>query len=374
MIAAQHPVALAMTAFVRTRFRLRPLGLENLRIEPGTIIAVSHRSDFDVPVLVSALYPRWSRAVAMGAPWPTFAADDHAFMRGFLAGYPEAIPLALRRLLWPIRVGGVLERRLQCVPVRLPTRMRLMELLAAEPDRELDGQLPAELTAALRRRAGRLRRPEPRRAVDVLGGAYADLLWTDLERAQVTGAQEVWRAHLRAAVDDFRRLVAALRGGGLVVIFPEGELSEEGEIGPLQSGLGSLARRGRVRLVQPIAISYDPLAQGRTRAYVSVGPALEPERGALTRAVTAALRTATPLTVGQVAASALRTRRGSPAQIARDWIERAHAEGRPVDPALEAPGLLDRVLDDALRHARRRGPDVVRRLARELESAHTEAS
>ncbi len=379
MIAPQRAVALGMTGYVRARFTVRSFGLDHLRIEPGAIVAASHRSDHDVPVLVSVLYPRWSDAVAIGVPWPTFAADDHAFLRGFLAGYPPGIPLALRRLLWPIRVGGVLERHLQCVPVREPRRMRLVELLSAAPEQPLDGRLPAELTAALRRRAARLGRPEPRRASDVIDGAYADLLWTDIERDSVPDAQEAWRAHLRAAVGDFRRLVATVRSGGPVVIFPEGELSIDGEIGPLKAGLTSLVRRGRARLVQPIAIAYDPLRPGRTRAYVSIAPPLEPAPGTLAQTVTDALRAATPLTPGQLAATAViaagdgaKPSVSSLAREAEQWIARAHARGRPVEPALEQPARRARTLREALAHARRRGGEdpVVRRLARELESAH----
>jgi 1-acyl-sn-glycerol-3-phosphate acyltransferase len=145
MIAAQQLVAAGMTAYVRGGFRLRTFGLDNLRLEPGTIVTPNHRSDNDVPVLVSALAGPWGRAVRGGIPWPTFAADDHAFFRGFLAGYPEGLPLAARRLLWPVRVGGPLERWLQCVPVREPARMRLVELLRRAPERPLDGRLPAAL-------------------------------------------------------------------------------------------------------------------------------------------------------------------------------------------------------------------------------------
>ena len=149
---AQRAVAAGMTAYVRFRFRPIVFGLADLRLEPGTIVAPNHRSDNDVPVLVAVLYPHWANAVERGVPWPTFAADDHAFLKGFLGGYPEHLPLWLRRLLWPIRVGGVLERHLQCVPVREPTRMRLVEVLRADPKLALDGQLPSELRVALGRR------------------------------------------------------------------------------------------------------------------------------------------------------------------------------------------------------------------------------
>src|ERR1700674_214907 len=66
VIAAQRMVALAMTGYVHTVCAARTFGVEHLRVEPGTIIAPNHRSDNDVPLLVSALYPPWSKAAASG--------------------------------------------------------------------------------------------------------------------------------------------------------------------------------------------------------------------------------------------------------------------------------------------------------------------
>jgi len=364
--APQRMVAWGMRGYVHTAFRTRAFGVEHLRLEPGTIIAANHRSDNDVPVFASALYRAVADAVLQGAPWPVFAADDHLFFRGMLAGYPMGIPLALRRLLWPIRVGGPLERHLQCVPVRPPHRMRLVELLRAEPKEAFDGRLPPALSDALLRRAAELGRPQPVRGADVLTGAYADLLWTELDRDEVRDSDAAWRSHLRAAVADKMRLVDALRSGGIVVIFPEGELSADGSVGPLKPGIASLARRSGARLVQPVAISYDPLTPGRTRAYVSVAPATPVRPGRLNHDLMAALLRAMPLTPGQIAAASVI---GACASIpAEDWVRRADGQGRPVEPALRGQrGAL--ALRAALAQARRRGAGdpVVRSLARELE-------
>lgn len=372
-MALQQMVALGMTGYVRAGFQTRTFGLEHLSLQPSTIITPNHRSDNDVPLLVSALASRWAAAVAGGGSWPTFAADDHAFFRGFLAGYPEGLPLGLRRLVWPVRVGGVLERHLQCVPVRQPARMRLVELLRRDPDRPLDGQLPPAVRDALARRARELERPMPLRAGEALNGRYADILWTQLDRDLTPGCEDIWRAHLRSAVGDFRRLVTTLRAGGVVVIFPEGRLITDGEVGPFASGFASLARKGRARQVQPVAISYDGLTPGRARAYISVAPTVQPGSGDLDELVTERLRRAFPLTPGQIAGTVLRES-GSPRVLQRagaDWIARAQADGRPIEP-----GLLGRrrrlVLTSAFGQAQRRGPDhpVVASLARELRSAN----
>lgn len=384
VIDLQQPVRWAMTGYVHSAFRVRSFGLEQLQLEPATILAPNHRSDNDIPLLVSTLGPHWTEMVTAGLPWPTFAADDHAFLRGFLAGYPEGLPLTARRLLWPICVGGILERHLQCVPVRQPAQMRLVELLRSAPDEPLDGRLPSDLDAALRSRADELRVSPPLRAADVLEGRFADLLWTLVDRDRTSHCEEIWRSHLRAAVGDFRRLAATLRSGGLVVIFPEGELRPEGQVGPLRPGLASLVRRGRARSVQPVAISYDPLAPGRVRAYISVAapiltsPASDPPAdGAaavtLDARVTDAMRGAIPLTTGQIAAAVLRDGGAARAlqRAGAQWVARAQADARPIEPDLL--GARRRaVLAQAFARARRRGAGdgLITALAQELQSAN----
>jgi 1-acyl-sn-glycerol-3-phosphate acyltransferase len=371
--APQDPVALGMTAYIRSTFRVRVFGREHLRIEPGQIFAPSHRSDNDVPLLISVLYPTWSAAIARGAPWPTFAAMIELFLPGFFAGYPAGLPLALRRLLWPYQPGDVLERHLQCVPVREPERIRLQELLRHAPQQPLDRLLPAEVFDAFSARAVALGRARPECAADVLDGAYADLLWVLVDRASTPDPDEAWRAHGRSALQDFRRLAAGLAAGASVILFPEGEPSPNGEIGRLQPGLGSLARRGTAQGVQPVALAYDPLVRGRTRAYVTFARAIEPRSGRLVPAVTRALRAATPLTAGQLAATAVIGGDVSPRGLCRaagNAIDRAHAEGRPVEPALLG-SARERTLTEARVRACRRGAGdrLIQRLARELESA-----
>ena len=374
--APQDPVALGMRAYVRASFRVRVFGLEHLQVEPGQIFAPSHRSDNDVPLLITVLYPTWSKAVAAGAPWPTFAAMIELFLPGFFAGYPAGLPLPVRRVLWPYQPGGVLRRYLQCVPVREPERMRLQELLRHAAQVPLDELLPGETLEALSARAAALSRPRPAQAQDVLDGGYADLLWTYIERDAAPDPSEAWRAHGRAAVRDFRRLAESLADGGSVILFPEGELSSNGDIGRLQPGLGSLARRGNARRVQPVALAYDPLVSGRTRAYVAFTAPIEPGQGRLVPAVDRALRGTMPLTPGQLAATAVLEGNTSASALRRaggEATDRARAEGRPLEPALLGPGR-ERALGEALSRARRRGPSdaLIQRLARELASARLE--
>jgi hypothetical protein len=159
------------------------------------------------------------------------------------------------------------------------------------------------------------------------------------------------------------------------VIYPEGELSPDGRIGPLKPGMASLARRGRARWVQPVAICYDHLAGPRAWVYVSVARAIEPTPGQLTDDVAVALKRATPLTAGQVVAWQLTRGAASLPVIevaAADWIERARAVERPIEPALLGPERRA-FLTGVRRRALRAGPSdpVIRGLAAELEDANS---
>ncbi len=74
-----------------------------------------------------------------------------------------------------------------------------------------------------------------------------------------------------------------LRRGEMVLLFPEGTRTINGEIGPLKPGITALARRGRVPLV-PVAIVGAYQAWPRTRAFpmptpigIQFGPPISPE-------------------------------------------------------------------------------------------------
>jgi 1-acyl-sn-glycerol-3-phosphate acyltransferase len=200
--------AYALTAYARARFRVRPLGA---RFEPAprTLVVSSHRSDNDVPVFVTCIYPqahgRWNRG-----PQLHFAVRDDLFLAGFFAGYPQHLPGFVRRLLWPVSLGSVLERNLPVHPIRSATRMRLVEVL-----REL----------------------EP--GSDRLRAANARELWTAIDPDELD-APEMWSRRRAAALEDFRALVDVVRRGDTLVIFPEGRPSPDGTVGPLTDGVGAI--------------------------------------------------------------------------------------------------------------------------------------
>jgi hypothetical protein len=128
--------------------------------------------------------------------------------------------------------------------------------------------------------------------------------------------------------------------------------------------------------VQPVASCYDPLAGPRPRVYASIAQPIAPEPGRLIGDVTGALRHATPLTAGQIVAWKLSRGATSPREldaVASDWIDRARADERPIEPALEGPERRA-FLHGAHRRALRgsAADPVIRRLAVELDDAHSQ--
>jgi len=89
-----------------------------------------------------------------------------------------------------------------------------------------------------------------------------------------------------------------LKKGGIVVLFPEGTRSRDGELGELKSGISVLAARARVAVV-PAGIAGTFEAWPRSRPFprphpirIHYGPAIRPEEfeGLDTDAVTALIR------------------------------------------------------------------------------------
>ena len=378
MKALYDAVAAGMWLYAHAAFRVTTVGPERLDLRPGTLIVSTHRRETDVPVVAPPIYFRagvWRRRRELERL--SFAARNDMFLRGFFAGFPPSLPPRARRLLYPIGVGRMLPL-VHVHPLRSASVARLGEALREREEASLDELLPGDLSAASRSRAAACGRPRPVAARDVLRGEYADLLWRAVSRGDLPASclDGFWSRRTAQAAADFRALVELVRAGGILVVFPEGRPSQDGEIGPVQRGLASLVRRARPSSLQPVAPAYDPLTRGRTRAVVSLGQPLVPPATDVERAVLALLRRTTPLTCGQVVAHHVAHGpgdAGSPALLAgalADAVETAHAEGRNVEPDLLDRERRDRRLAEALAAIPSRR-EAVPYLAREYESARS---
>lgn len=362
-----------MWAYSNAAFRIVVLGPRRFRLEPGTIITVTHRRETDVPVISPPLY-LGARLWRNVGDRMAFAARDDMFVRGFFAGFPEELSPRARKLLYRVGVGRMLPL-VQVHPIGSARLALVKDVLEEKPGSALDELLPGDLTGRFRARAAELGLPVPTRARDALRGEYADLLWRTVSREEAAfgGLESLWARRTGQAARDFRFLVDLVRSGRSLVVFPEGRPSPEGEIGPLRRGVGALIRRARPRYLLPIALAYDPLVRGRTRALVAIGDASTPPAEDVEQAVLAQLRRTMPLTCGQFVASGLLAgRTPSPGGLA-DAVTAARGEGRPIDPDLHTSEGRARRLAAALAEAERRRRELPF-LAREYGSARSEES
>jgi Acyltransferase len=366
-------VGVGMWAYSNAAFRIVVLGPRRFRLEPGTIITVTHRRETDVPVVSPPLYfgTRLWRNVGDRM---AFAARDDMFVRGFFAGFAEGLSPRTRKLLYRVGVARMLPL-VEVHPIGSARQALVKDVLEERPGEALDELLPGDLAERFRVRGSEFGLPMPTRARDALRGEYADLLWRRVSREEAAfeGLEGLWARRAGQAARDFRSLVDLVRSGQSLLVFPEGRPSPNGEIGPLRRGVGALIRRARPRYLLPVALAYDPLVRGRTRALVSFGDFSTPPTEDIEQAVLAELRHTMPLTCGQfVASELLAGRTPSPGGLA-DVVAAAREEGRPVDPDLDTSEGRARRLTAALAAAERLRGELTY-LAREYESARSEKS
>jgi hypothetical protein len=135
-------VGAGMAGWSRAVHRGVAVGIERLRLEPGVVLASTHPSDADPPVVAGALYRDgrlWRHPERIR---PAFAVRNDLLLPGFFAGYPPWMPAWARRALYPVGIGPILAGQLLCLPVRFSDRLRLVEALRACPDADLATVLP----------------------------------------------------------------------------------------------------------------------------------------------------------------------------------------------------------------------------------------
>jgi hypothetical protein len=360
-----------MWAYSNAAFRVNVLDPESFRPEPGTLVAVTHRRETDVPVICPPIY------FATGGRRNTtarmhFAARDDMFLPGFFAGFPPNLPLRARRLLYKVGVARWLPT-VNVFPIRSATVARVGEVAAARKDEPLGAVLHAR-AEAFRERAAACGLDTPTRAGDVLRGEYADLLWQPFTPADGDGLEDFWSGRAAQAAGDFRTLVQIARDGNILIVFPEGRPSPDGEIGPIRPGIGALIRRGRPAAVRPLALAYDPLVRGRTRVHLALGPPAQLPKDGLEDALLGLLRKTMPLTCGQFVAARLEAgAEADPGALERDLADAvalAREEERSVEPDLTTAAGRSRRLAEALAAAPGHVADLPY-LAREYASARS---
>lgn len=358
-------VALGMYGYARAAHRVRVVAPRDERIVKGTLYVAAHRAETDVPIICGAYYFA-ARVWGQRRPRLHFAARDDLFQPGFFAGFPPNMPQRLRRALHPIGIGRYLSH-VRVHPISSAVTMRLVQALELiEPETSLDDALFPEQLERFRARADEAGVRQPERVGDILSGTYADLLWHNVEAADLpedvfAGA---WARRAAVATGDLRTVVELVADGEPLLLFPEGRPSPDGDLGPLRRGLGAVIRRGKPERLRAFGLAYDPLTVGRDTVVLSVMPSMEPPTGGGEPDLLPYLARAIALTSGQVVAAELTraARSGTtemrPSELESaivDACEAAVERGRLVDPVLDETGSRRLALEDSVRAAASRG-------------------
>jgi hypothetical protein len=358
-------VALGMYSYGRAAFNVRVVTPPGETLDANTLYLAAHREESDVPIICGNYY---TSAHVWRQRWPRlhFAARDDLFQKGFFAGFPPGLPRHVRRALHPLAIGRFLDY-VRVHPISSAVTMKLGQALEmVDSDMPLEEALSPELYEGIQARAGELGVPTPSAVAEVDGGDYADLLWQNVEAADLPAApyEEAWARRATNATADLRTIVGLVKAGEPLLLFPEGRPSPDGGLGPLRRGLGAVIRRGKPAELRAFGLAYDPLSTGRAGVVMTVMPGIETPTGSGEPDVLPYLASAIALTCGQVVATELLRAadegRHTLAPVVLDHAlitarEAALAAGRVVDPLLEEQQTRRRALERALRAAERRG-------------------
>ena len=259
---------LAVRAVVRNAEIIPP----DFRVAPGTLVVSNHLRDCDVPVLTAVLCRR--RGLRIVNPLPFCAAREDLFRRGFIGDLLQTWPRPVTWLLGRVPLGG-LFRILRVQPIRRIREFTFGETIGAlcaagfggaRPDEVLSARGLRELAAAAEALPSRID------AIDETHLGTLRLAHWGLRRLRVDVLRALAPAFRATISGQIGRLVELLSTGRVVYLAPEGVTSRSGRFGGVRAGAWQVYRRcTKPPPVLPVALSYDPLCRGRTRAIVAIG-------------------------------------------------------------------------------------------------------
>lgn len=342
-----HPFAtwlleLGFDLFLCTVYRRERQFPPNFRVAPGTLIASNHQRDIDGPMLGNALVRR--RGLRFQLPLPFFATREDLFQPGILARLTVHWPTPVSALLGSIRLGWFF-RLARTEPMRRTREFTLADALRTLVDAGCGDHDAAPLLNARGRReigiapgeisvGNLLQHPDPKLKS-----------WWGLRRL-APSARATIGADFHATVErQLTHFTQRLDQGHCVYFAPEGGISTDGHFARVRAGFYRLSHMTRTApWIQPMALGYDTLAPGRSRAVLGIGGAFRSDVSASRRDFDASLRRAVlalvPITPSHLLARFLLhgPRTFAVDDVAR-WLTRSHdalaKSGVALDPLFE---------------------------------------
>lgn len=283
-------------------------GLSNYTASASTIITINHKRDLDIPIIASILHLH--RTVFKNKLRMHFIARDDLFYPGFLtAHFP--FPGLPGRLIHHVNISPVMKA-LRAHPIHHLVRKRIGSLMREIVQLGGDIQLKhvvkpvgiqyfAELSG---------RKADAFAGITVkefLGHSFCRLQQQTTDIGIIPGElSRVLRERMLASINrQLKVFTRILDEGGICLLAPEGQLSPDGRFWPVKSGLHRLVSMTHCDArVLPVNITYDFMARGRMKIYVTIGKEIRNLRGlgkiGLEREVQKSMGTLAPLTLGQL--------------------------------------------------------------------------
>ena len=272
-------IATAFWIATRLSFHVEIHGLEHDRGEPGTYFGMAHKRDLDPIILIPSIIFRrdWrSREKAVH-----FALRGDGFSPGYLARTVMQ-PRWISRFLRPLSIGPVL-RWLGTHPTESlfrPTEEWIRELL------DVEGDVPAGavLTPMILCEVGGATGESCQQIADhplshLLSWRYHTALQYFYDSEILLGPvrRRIERRLVSRIKQQLADLVAWLQSGGSLLGSPEGQLSPDGKLQPVNSALHRILRNAPpdTRII-PIYLTYDYMTtRRRVSIFVDTAPAIE---------------------------------------------------------------------------------------------------
>ncbi len=257
-------------------YRVEVRGNANFTHTPSTVIALGHKRDTDIPVVIPLLYhfqkpKRHARKVRD----LYIAARDDVFERGFLTIYLPFLDF-FRPLFSRTSVIGRWFKMLQACPVKLPDEQTANQLL--NETLRIEGNLDA-LEAVDETWLAKLlgdemgHRPGLTLKDVVLKGDLKVLAQYATPRMfREPLASRIRQRHHATMHAQLRYLIRVLEKGGSLLVLPEGRVSPDGRFCKMRAAVIRLVQQARVETtLLPVNLTYDFMDTMRTNVTVIVG-------------------------------------------------------------------------------------------------------
>ncbi len=274
--------------FLCSAYRREILLPDGFHIAPGTLIASNHQRDVDGPMLGTLLVQR--RGLRFKWPLPFYATREDLFRPGILSRLTVHWPRPLSALLGHVSLAWFFPLG-HAEPMRRVREFTLGEALRSLLDAGCGDEDCASLLNARGRRELAVT-PGATRLRDVLDHTDARFeAWWGLRRLTLPALQKIAPAFHATVAAQLAHFAGRLDRGHCVYYAPEGTISMDGHFDRIRAGFFRLVHTAEVPpWIQPMALSYDSLAPGRSRVVLRIGRHFRADASLERRAFDAALR------------------------------------------------------------------------------------